>query len=154
MRRVFSISVITLAVFTLLVSVIVPHHHHGNMVCIVASHCEHECNDAGYACGGDCRHHQHDNDNKDGMPFNIHCIAKANYVVSNQSEVRNKLCANNGDNHNPHFVPVSLYLVDLYDTETKIIYLTKHRYKDKNTFFESQNVNRINGLRAPPYSIA
>jgi hypothetical protein len=156
MRRVFSISVIALAVITLLVSVIVPHHHHGNMVCIVASHCEHECNNAGYDCEGDfsdCRHHQHDNDNKDGQPFHNNCIARANYVVSDQSEVKYKLRTNDEDNHNPHFAPVFLYLTDLYDTAAKIVYLTKHRYRDKGTFPESANVNRINGLRAPPYSI-
>jgi hypothetical protein len=144
MKRLFDILIITLAVVVLLVSASIPHHHHGNMTYIDMGvcHCEHDC--------GDDRHH-HD----DRLPFDDDdCVSKASYVVSPQSEIKCKFCSHDDNNHNIHFVPILLGLVTLYDTEAKLVYLTKHRYKEQYLFPESADVNRINGLRAPPYSVA
>ncbi|MDR0725293.1 MAG: hypothetical protein LBF59_04705 [Prevotellaceae bacterium] len=154
MRRLFSILLNALATITLLVSVITPHHHHGDTVCISTNCYQHENNDAGHECDGDiadCCSHHHDNDDEDTSDDN--CISKATYVVSAQNEIKSKF-HHDGHSHNIHFVPVFLYTVNLYTPDAKFVYLTKHRYKERNFFRESDNVNRTNGLRAPPYSIA
>jgi hypothetical protein len=133
-----------MAVFALLVSVTTPHHHHGNMtyINIGTCHCEHDC--------GDNNHHDDDR-----LPFDDDdCISKASYVVSAQSEIKCKFCFHDDNNHDIHFIPVFLGLINLYDTESKFVYLTKHRYRERYLFPECEIVNRINGLRAPPYLIA
>jgi hypothetical protein len=148
MKRLFSILVITLAVISLQVSTIVPHYHHGNTVCIVSSHDEHECDEE---CSSDCplAHHHHDDEDK---TFDNNCVIKSTFVVSEQSGIKHKIHSNGG--HNSNFVPVLLYLNNLYDVNAKFVYLTKHRYREKAFPCKSASVNRINGLRAPPYSIA
>ena len=157
-RRLFSILLNTLATFMLLVSVITPHHHHGDTVCISTSCYAHENNDAGHECDGDfadcCPHHHHDNENdSENCPFDDNCVAKTSYVVSNQAEIKQKILSHDGNN-NIHFLPVFLLLTSFYDTDAKFVHLTKRRYKERDFFRESDNVNRTNGLRAPPYSIA
>jgi hypothetical protein len=156
MKRLFSILLNTLATFMLLVSVITPHHHHGDIVCISTSCSIHETtNDAGHECEGDftdCCPHHHDNDDESASDDD--CIAKATYLVSNQNEIKSKFRSYDEHNHNIHFTPVFLLLTSCYDTDAGLVYLTKHRYRERNVFRESGNVNRLNGLRAPPYSIA
>jgi hypothetical protein len=144
MNRIFSILFNTLAIIALLVSVSIPHHHHEDMVCVVASreHC-HDCNTK-YAS-----HNHDDQKNSDND-----CIAKTSYVASDQSELIYKIRRHDEDNHNILFIPVFLCIVDLYCTGTKYVYLTKRRCKKKIFYPQLEYVNRINGLRAPPYSRA
>ncbi|MDR2383406.1 MAG: hypothetical protein LBD76_05930 [Prevotellaceae bacterium] len=156
MRRLFHILLNALVTVMLLASVITPHHHHGDVVCISTDCFTHESSEAGHECEGDftnCCSHHHDNDDEEDTSDD-NCIAKATYLVSGQSEIKPKLRPYDGHHHNTHFVPVFLYTVNLYDTDAKFIYLTKRRYKERDFFRESGNVNRTNGLRAPPYTIA
>ncbi|MDR2026671.1 MAG: hypothetical protein LBQ01_03820 [Prevotellaceae bacterium] len=150
MKRIFSILFNTLAVITLLVSVSVPHHHHGETVCITANHCEHGCGDEAHDDEKYSSHHHDDRETSDA-----NCVAKASYVVSDQSELINKIRPYDQYIHDIHFIPVFLGLVTLYNTTgAKFICLTKYRYRKKIFFRELDSVNLINGLRAPPYSIA
>jgi hypothetical protein len=140
----------------LLVSVVTPHHHHGDTVCLGTECYMHETKEAGHDCDEDfagCCHHQHD-DEHDEDASDDDCIAKARYLVSAQSEIKSKFRPCDGHHHNIHFVYVFLYTLNFYDAEAKLVYLTKHRYKEKYFFREPANVNRINGLRAPPFAIA
>ncbi|MDR1170680.1 MAG: hypothetical protein LBK97_07605 [Prevotellaceae bacterium] len=157
MKRIFAILVVALAIITLMTSVIVPHHHHGNVVCTVTSHCEHECGSGCRECddeedSSDCfRHCRNDGEDKS---FHGDCVAKATYVISDQSEIKYKIRYYCGNSYNLHFVPVFLCLTNLYSPDVKFVYLTKHRYRKKDFFRESENGNCANGLRAPPYFIA
>ncbi|MDR0386159.1 MAG: hypothetical protein LBH60_08795 [Prevotellaceae bacterium] len=143
-----------MAVVTVLTSSIVPHHHHGNEVRIAISHCNCHHNEdkdtAGSVC--DCRHDDNDREEK---PFDDNgCVAKTSYVTSDQSELRYKTRTGDEYRHNIHFIPVFLHPVDLYSTEAKYVCPTKYRYKTGDFLNKSEYVNRINGLRAPPCSIA
>jgi hypothetical protein len=155
MKRILSIAVVTVAIIAVITSVIVPHHHHGDAVCIATHHCDHDCGDDGHSCDGnssDCSRHHHAADN---CPFdNNGCIAKATYVVSDRIEVKcNVRSLDVHNNNNDYFVPVFTLFANPYDTEAKFAHLSKLRYKEKPIFRETGNVNRINGLRAPPYSV-
>ncbi|MDR1341384.1 MAG: hypothetical protein LBK58_15225 [Prevotellaceae bacterium] len=147
MKRLYSISVIALAVISLQISTIVPHCHHGNTVCIVSGYDEHECDEE---CPSDCPlNHGHEETDK---TLDNDCITKASFVVSEQNGIKHRIHFNGG--HNFDSVPVLLYLNSIYDAEVKLVYLTKHRYREKAFPCKSADANRINGLRAPPYSIA
>jgi hypothetical protein len=135
-----------IAVVSLQISTIIPHYHHENTVCIVTNQNQHECDEE---CPSDCSLN-HPHDDKDKAPDND-CISKTTFVVSEQSIIKHKI---HSGEHGFHFVPVLLYLGHLYDTSIRTVYLTKRRYREKSFPCESASVNRINGLRAPPYSIA
>jgi hypothetical protein len=156
-KRIFSIIVVTVAVITLLISSIVPHHHHGDKIYIAISHCDHGCGNGRHECekgdSPDCFRHHHHHENEDET-FHNDCVAKATYVVSDQSEIKYKIRSHCGNNHNIYFVPIFLRSINLYDPNAKFVYLTKHKYKKKDFFHKSENVNHTNGLRAPPYSAA
>ncbi|MDR0420145.1 MAG: hypothetical protein LBH30_01625 [Prevotellaceae bacterium] len=148
MKRLFSILIITLAVMSLQISTVIPHYHHGNTVCIVLSHDEHECD--GEKCSPDCSINRYNHDNDENKVSDSNCITKATYIVSEQSEIKHN---NPHSGHNFNFDSVPVYF-ELYCTEAKLVYTGKHRYREKPFLCKSANVSRINGLRAPPYSIA
>jgi hypothetical protein len=159
MKRIFSILFNTLAVVTLLMSVVVPHHHHGDMICIGANHCghEHKCDNCKHddrKCSSHCLPCHNNNDNR---THGVNCLAKISYVVSHSREMKHKIRPDEGHN-NPNntvlFVPIFIGLINCYSSSAKYVYLTKRRHRERIFFRELDNVNRNNGLRAPPYSAA
>ncbi|MDR0349227.1 MAG: hypothetical protein LBH90_07025 [Tannerella sp.] len=147
MKRLFSILIITAAVMSLQISTIVPHYHHGNTVCIVLNYGEHECD--GGNCSPDCSANRHNHDGDENRVSDSDCITKTSYIVSEQSEIRHN---SSHDGHDFNFDYVLMYL-ELHCTEARLVH-TKHRHREKPFLCKSATVSRINGLRAPPYSIA
>jgi len=147
MKRFFSILCIVFAVVILQITAIIPHHHHGDIICIELSHCGRECDEG---CSSDCRHHH---DNEDNAP-DVNCTVKTAFVVSEtQSEIKYKARINDGYNHNFHFIPVFLFLSDYFNADTEFV-CSKYRHGEGIFLYTSVNVNCTNGLRAPPYSVA
>jgi hypothetical protein len=127
-------------------SAIIPHHHHGNMICI-AQNCDRdrECDGE---CSPDCTH---DNENN---TQDTNCIIKTTFVVAEaQDEIKYKIQPNDGHNHNFNFIPVFLFLSDYFNADAELVY-SKYRHGEGISLYKSINVNCTNGLRAPPYSVA
>jgi hypothetical protein len=156
MKRVFSITIIALAVITLLVSVVVPHHHHGNTVCFNLSHCcEHESGSDGHQCEGHSSdyfpYHHHSEESK---ASDNNCPARVTYLVSSRNELKHKIHSNDEHNKDIHFIPLFVSLTNFYVPDVTFVSLTGHRYRERYFFREPATLNRINGLRAPPYCTA
>jgi hypothetical protein len=73
-KRKTAAAFLVLAGILFLAHAVVPHHHHGNLICYAKSHCEGEDPAGNHESSPD--NHHHDNDGCD-----VHCILKDPAVV-------------------------------------------------------------------------
>ncbi len=84
-RRKTATAFLFFAGILFLAHAVVPHHHHGNLICFVKSHCEGENPSGNHGSSPD--NHHHDNDGCDD-----NCVLKDPVIVSsNQPGNGNKL---------------------------------------------------------------
>lgn len=126
-----------LAMLTLLVFAVLPHHHHGVAVCVVVEHCT-QSDDLhdGHNCCDDTKH-------------NNLCITETEYIAPDNSiKCRESSCDNHSHDH-AHFLPLICVFLDtiLCDVDPLI---HKYEYGEYLAIYKSAYVGQCNSLRAPP----
>lgn len=136
MKRKISILVVAVSVLIILVSAIMPHHHHRDLACIVMEFCQQDSavNDV---------HTNHHAD--DGTEHGRACVAETDYYAFNTA-CRVKY---NCDNH-IHFFPF-LYLnfADILTHHAENTF-AKSEYGKYISFYTFGEAAQFHGLRAPP----
>lgn len=147
MKR-FGIVFLSLIINTIvLIHMVVPHHHHGDLPCfknhIEQSCCTHNHNEHGRHTGHhDCTSHEHPEEN-------VSCLFEQALLLNNQNEKNEHHCDVCLHHHNNHLIQAVLlsYNYEFYIPD-------KEKGSDNPppyliTYY-SINVSRISGLRAPP----
>jgi len=128
MKRTLSISFLTAAMCVLLLLKVMPHHHHGEAVCLEAAE----------RCAHTEDGHQH-----------VHCIADAEYVTCENHETHGKVYSCTQPHHF-HFGPLSAIVPAFADAYAALFAATRYKYG----IFISPDAHGLNctphGLRAPP----
>lgn len=145
LRKKIAISFIFLATLMILASGMIPHHHHQDSICIVMA----EKGEDAHLCNND----HHSNNSADDMAnHETHsCVSKSLYfskLSSNNVKQKDYSC----DNHNHlHLFPVFILhrLLSLVETPAR-----KLDYGEYLIAYISVGATRVNGLRAPPFSLA
>ena len=124
-----------------LVSGILPHHHHGSMTCVGIE----ECFVEKHNCGCESEHHSGSDTDHDEHS----CVADAHFLAQKTTDNSNqKDCSCHNLNH-LHFFPVHFivnWLLSPFETE-----IEKPDYGEYLVTYTSVNVNHAHGLRAPPF---
>ena len=141
-RRATAISLLFLANIILLAVTVVPHHHHGDMICFMASHC------SGHEHDTDCSHHEHNPLHSHEHHGDANCCKVEEWLLPNiEPEHKHQhhcLCTTCNNNL---FVAV---LPDLPKPDIKPVNLLFRQTPFEETYilvFVSQTL----GLRAPPF---
>ena len=90
-------SFLALAGILFLAHAVVPHHHHGNLVCFANSHCDYHGTESGHDNSPESHHH-------DGEDCSDHCILKDPVVLSSTQltaglKFFDKKCTPSGDDN-------------------------------------------------------
>lgn len=126
MKKGTSISFVVLATLILFTLSIFPHHHHEGIPCMLTELCE----------------SNHDADHGHG------CTAEQPYIHS-QTDTRVKHSISYRDFFPLHFLVATLTADIAQPSFTRF----KNEYIPP-LFYRSADVNRLNGLRAPPYPLS
>ena len=146
MKQKISISFIAVSVIFLLALIILPHHHHEGLACIVMEVCEQDnkVNDE----------HTHHSDTPD-EEHNETCIAETEYIVplfKGESKCKISSCKNYNHNH-IYLFPVYFLVADLLNFDTGNFFF-KTEYGEHISFYKSAEAVQFNGLRAPPFMLS
>lgn len=141
MRKKVSILFIMLSTFMVLVSSVMPHHHHEGMICIGVETCyaeQHNCGcESEHHSGNDANHEHHS------------CTADAQYLTKQSvDDAKQKNCSCNNLEH-IHLFPVHFIVNWLLSPIETVV--EKTEYGEFLITYTSVNVNHAHGLRAPPY---
>jgi len=137
----FAISSVALAIFIVLASGIIPHHHHDNgAICFFMTDCQKD-----NSTNGENAQDSH------ARGHNTTCVAEASYYTSSENEVKVRVSScNNCDNPSHiHLFPL-LYLVPNFLIHPAHNTVTKPKYSEYLLFYPFAEVNQPHGLRAPP----
>ena len=94
-KRTAAVAFLFLAGVLFLAHAVVPHHHHGNLICFAKSHCANDGTEENHGPVPDNHHH----DGDDGF---CHCVLKAPVIVSTNQPAAglktfDKKCTQPGD---------------------------------------------------------
>ncbi len=136
---IFLTSIINIII---LIHVVIPHHHHGDVPCfkqdIEQSCCSHDHNDSDHH---NCTSHQHSD--KDGSC----CMFEKVLLLNGQNEKNEHQCDVCMHNHNNQLIQAVL-LVFKYE-----FYIPEGDWTENPPYlitYHSIDASRISGLRAPP----
>lgn len=149
LKKTVPISFITLSIVALLIFTCIPHHRHEGGICmLVAAHCDEkkavdveESEKGARPVAGDC---------------DADCICKAHYTEPESVvKMKHETCSVNvypGD----YFHPFPLYfLVADFLLHASESFSVEQEYGGFiSPFYQSVAINRLNGLRAPPFFLA
>ncbi len=147
LKRTVAISILVLANIVLLAVAVVPHHHHGDSICFVSSHCDHrhDCGNEG-ACS-----HQDSPQPSDGHehPYDANCCKVGEWLLPN-IEPEHKyqyhcLCTTCDNGHDLFAV-----LPEFQEPTIQPVYLSFRQTPTDDTILQIF-AGRIHGLRAPPF---
>lgn len=148
-KRVISIISVVLAVTVLVGMHSVPHHHHGEVVCFLPV-----CDDDGHSdCGENCTHqHHHHHHHHPGMPGEGGCLIEASYLFSfEHNELKFKDAGQYDLNPYAQLVSQSFLAATITCLCENIIVCVDKEFRDWYAcLYQSVNLSRVNGLRAPP----
>ncbi|MEG1554299.1 MAG: DUF6769 family protein [Rikenellaceae bacterium] len=132
MKRSLSILFIAASTFLLFAFTILPHHHHGEIACIL-KHCVQENND----------------NNECDKPQEGSCLIETGYVAflnDNATRCNISSCC---DNDHIHLFPMVFIFSDLL--ASNVYFLNQNLdYKEYHSFYKSIYVGNNRSLRAPP----
>jgi len=140
-KRTAAVTFLFLAGILFLAHAVVPHHHHGNLICFAKSHCENDGTE------GDCENnpgnHHHDGGNGSG-----HCFLKDPVIVSSGQHAAGlkymeKKCTQSGDDHLQNILQVNVANIPAPDLQNSF------SPPPVKYFFNSLSSGSF-GLRAPP----
>lgn len=139
MKRSFAALLTSIATLFVIVSAVIPHHHHGELTCMTVISCD--------------NNNSHDKTTKtNNKNIDPNCIAKANYIISaNNNEVKSKPCSCDNPSHS-HLFPL-VYLLSDYLIYNLQLSETEIEYGELTISYLSINASFVNGLRAPPYFV-
>ena len=141
MKRYLIISILALSTFFMLVLKVIPHHHHAEIACIIVELCE---NDAAYN-----DEHTHHEKTPEQNTHDNSCITEIDVIIpASDNEIIYKiLSAKDHLNLSVLFILPTQLLSILTESTT-----SDTNYGGENLlYYQSAQLNRLNGLRAPPY---
>ena len=140
MKRYLIISILAISTFFMLALKVVPHHHHAGIACIIIELCE---DDDAY----NDEHTHHEKTSEQNTHDNS-CITEIDVIVpaSDNEIIYKRLSAKD------HLDLSVLFILPVQLLRT----LTESASSDKDygeyiLHYQSAHLNRLNGLRAPPY---
>jgi hypothetical protein len=140
-KRILSIFFVAVATFNLALFTVVPHHHHGAVMCATKSHCQQ-----------DNTSEQADNHTDSGLRHCATCIVKAGSPVTAAHQGSKCKCTHcDHPSHSPQLLPAVLFPAGLAP-EPAALAITAVEYGVEDVFRPSADINRHAGLRAPPIS--
>ncbi|WP_291598965.1 DUF6769 family protein [Bacteroides sp.] len=140
MKRYLIISILAISTFFMLVLKVVPHHHHAGIACIIIELCE---DDDAY----NDEHTHHEKTSEQNTHDNS-CITEIDVIVpASDNEIIYKILS-----AKDHLDLSVLFILPVQLLST----LTESASSDKDygeyiLHYQSAHLNRLNGLRAPPY---
>ena len=141
LKRATAISFLFLANIVLLAVTIVPHHHHGEMICFTASHCY------GHEHDADCSHHEqqpsHTHDHGDANCCNVEEWLLPNIEPEHKHQCHCYCSTCNND----LYVAI---LPDLTEPNIQLVGLLFRQAPTTETYL-CIYVSQTLGLRAPPF---
>ena len=140
-RRTAAKAILILAGILFLAHAVVPHHHHGNLICFVKSHCDND--GTGNDHGNTPDNHNHDCENGTG-----HCVLKDPVIVSSGHHATGlkfieKKFTQSGDDNLQNSLPVNVANIQAHD-------LQKSFSSPPVKYFYNSLASASLGLRAPP----
>ncbi len=147
-KRIAAISFLVLANIVLLAVAVMPHHHHGEMMCFVSSHCHH--NDG---CGSDqsCCHHDSQQSSKEHEHSgDANCCNVGEWLLPNiepEHKHQHHCLCTTCDISNDLFIAI---LPDFPKPTIQLVNLPFRQAPTDDTILQIF-VSRIHGLRAPPF---
>jgi hypothetical protein len=147
MKRKISISFIAVSVIFMLALIILPHHHHDGMVCIVMEVCEEQDNTIN-------DEHTHHNDLPNEEPTET-CIAETEYIAPpSKDEAKSKISSCKNCNHNHIYLfPIYFFVADFLNLDAGNSFF-KTEYGGHISSCKSAEAIQLNGLRAPPFALS
>lgn len=145
MKKKVSILFIALAAVMLLVSGIVPHHHHDGVACMIVEHCgkDNSVND------------RHTNHPVGDIQHEPSCVAESDYTPYIDSRTKCKIssCDHCGSPNHIHLFSILYLAADFlpYSAETAS---ASPEYGEYALFYKSAETSRFHGLRAPPFILS
>lgn len=142
MKQVIFTIFMTITAIVLLLSSVLPHHHHGDRVCYALESCEldHSFND------GHTHHHDNNDEHHEGS-----CIADFKYIVG-ESHNDTKCGISDFSDFNPDqtfYLPL-LYLVAEINNLTSSDTISGGFFRRHLLEYKSPDYSQFHGLRAPP----
>jgi hypothetical protein len=147
LKHKFIILPVFVAVFIMQLFTVIPHHHHGMMVCIATEQqCEHKC-EYGHDEHHTCMEH-HDSNDTNPQTY-THCVAEGEYFIPDSHEINCKIssCALHDARY---FLPLLFTPANLPDDLNIVPAGTRYRYGAVVLLQDSIYAGQICGLRAPP----
>ena len=150
-KRLIAIPFLLLSSIVLLGIMMVPHHHHGEAMCFVASHCTHDadCEDHAACCHHD-EHSSSQSSDRHEHSSDANCCNVEVWLLSNaepgQKCEHSCVCAT-CDSKN--IFPVAI-LPEIFEPDIPPIYYS-FRQTPLNETYTRIYVSRALGLRAPPF---
>jgi hypothetical protein len=145
MRSPVSISFLIAATLILFTLSVTPHHHHEGIPCMLMEHCER----------GDGANEEHTGHHTATCSDHCQsCIVDVAYTVSaTDGRVKCRIVSLNGKEHDRSllsFFPAH-FLVSNLTSDTPGLPSSKFKHRQNKTPLDpSTEINRLNGLRAPP----
>ena len=141
MKRILSIFFVAVATFNFALFTVVPHHHHGAVMCTAEAHCQQ-----------DNTSEQADSHTDSGLRHCVTCVARTGLPVT-ATHHGSKCKINNCDHpsHAHQLLPAILFPAGLAP-EPAALTITAVEYGVDDVFRSSAGINRHAGLRAPPFS--
>jgi hypothetical protein len=139
-KRILSIVFIAVATFNLALFMVVPHHHHGAVMCATTEHCRQDNTpeQTGNHTDNDIRHCSACIARTDALGTAAHQGSKCKFTA----------CDHPSHHHQP--LP-ALLLVTGFAPEPAACPFTAESYGMADAFCPTAGINRHAGLRAPPF---
>jgi hypothetical protein len=140
-KRKAAVAFLFIAGILFLAHAVVPHHHHGNLICFAKSHCTDECPSGNRESSPD--DHHHDNDGCED-----HCVLKDPAVVSSTQnsaglKIFEKKVSQSGTED-------LLYCLNPENADQPVPRLNFKSLHPKAAFVYTSLSSPSSGLRAPP----
>lgn len=140
MKRYLFIFILSLSTLLMLVLKVIPHHHHSGIACIILELCE---NDDTY----NDEHTYHERVPEPNAHDNS-CITEVNVIIqASDNEIIYKILSGKDNLNLSALFILPAHLLSLLTEST----ISDTDYGECLSHYQSAQLNRHNGLRAPPY---
>ena len=143
-RRVVAISLMFLANIVLLAVTVVPHHHHGDMICFTVSHC------CGHEHDTDCSHNEHNPSHAHEHHGDAGCCNVEEWLLPNiePNDKHSYFCyCVTCDSGHDLFISIIPQFLE-FSSQTECLPFRQAPFEET---YISVYVSQTLGLRAPPF---
>ncbi|MFT3740649.1 MAG: hypothetical protein QM786_18010 [Breznakibacter sp.] len=141
MKRIISISLTVPAMLFLLVLTVVPHHHHGQLACVLKEICEDH--------GASHHRHVHHPDGQGNRSHDQDCFIEAKFIAPRPGGDAHQPFIDSGLNH--IYFPLYFLAAETFALEEiSVSVVFGYEYGKYIAFYKPAESSRFHGLRAPP----